>query len=131
MYTKISNPEIVIYDGDTNELIGTAKFDLPPKSENDLLDLVNYNIAPSSLLLLNADLYDPAENYVRPEPYYRHNREGKIKAYFTDSDTKNQIPIEIIVKYKARAYSANPKRLNFYDSVNFDDIEVMSVKKIE
>lgn len=44
MYTKISNPEIEIYDGETKELIGKAKFDLPIISEDDLLKLVNYNI---------------------------------------------------------------------------------------
>jgi hypothetical protein len=58
MYTKISKPEIIIYDGETKELIGTAKFDLSSTAESDLLQLVNYNIAPSSLLLLNANLYD-------------------------------------------------------------------------
>lgn len=129
MYTKISNPEITIYDGKTKELIGTAKFDLPPKAESDLLELVNYNIAPSSLLLLNANLYEPAKNYVRPTPYYKYMREGKIKAFFTDSDTKSQTPIEIIIKYNARAHSTNPMILNFYDSVNFENIEVISVNK--
>lgn len=129
MYKKISNPEITIYDGETKELIGTAKFDLSPRSEYDLLQLVNYNIAPSSLLMLNMNLYDPAESYVRPEPYCRYMREGKIKAFFTDSDTKSRIPIEIIIKYNARANSANPQNINFYDSVNFDNIKVISVNR--
>ena len=130
MYTKMNNPRIIIYDGDTKELIGTAKFDLSPSAENDLLQLVNYNTPPSSLLLLNLNLYEPAENYTRPEPYFKYVREGKIKASFTDLYTKNQIPLEIIIKYNVRANSANPKNLEFYDSVIFDGIEVISIKRV-
>lgn len=62
MYTKISSPEMVIYDGETKELIGKVKFMLPPSTENKLLQLVNYNMKPSSLLLLNVVLYEPSES---------------------------------------------------------------------
>lgn len=129
MYTKMNNPKIIIYDGDTKELIGTAKFDLSPSAENDLLQLVNYNITPSSLLLLNLNLYEPAENYLRPAPYYKYMREGKIKASFTDLYTKNQIPLQSMIKYYVRAHSANAKNLKFYDSVIFDGIEVISIER--
>ncbi|MGE4213915.1 MAG: hypothetical protein AB7E42_03945 [Anaerotignaceae bacterium] len=130
MYTKISNPEIIIYDGETKKLIGTAKFNLSPTAESDLLQLVNYNIAPSSLLLLNASLYEPSKTYLSPTPYFEYMREGRIRALFTDVYTKNQVPIEIIIKYNARANSANPKNQNFYDSVNFYNIEVKSVERM-
>ncbi|HCT64065.1 MAG TPA: hypothetical protein DIC60_02125 [Lachnospiraceae bacterium] len=128
MYTKISNPEIVVYDGETKELIGKAKFMLSPSTENKLLQLVNYNIKPSSLLLLNVILYEPAEGYSIPLPYYQYMREGKITALFTEADTKRQVPIEIAIKYKTRAHGANPAMPNYYDSVVFSDIEVVSVE---
>lgn len=130
MYTKMNNPQIIIYDGDTKKLIGTAKFDLSPSAENDLLKLVNYNTPPSSLLLLNLNLYEPAENYLRPAPYFKYMREGKIKASFTDLYTKNQILLEIFIKYNVRAHSANPNNLQFYDSVLFDGIEVISIGRV-
>ncbi|MPN07099.1 hypothetical protein SDC9_154365 [bioreactor metagenome] len=35
MYTKITNPSIVIFDGKTGELIGTATFKLTDESEKN------------------------------------------------------------------------------------------------
>lgn len=130
MYTKISNSEIIIYDGETKELIGTAKFDLSPSAEDNLLQLVNYNITPSSLLLLNLNLYEISESYARPAPYYRYMREGKIRATYTDLYTKDLVTLEIVLKYNVRVNSANPRNLHFYDSVNFDDIEVVAVIEV-
>ena len=78
MYTKISNPSIVIYDGKTGELIGTATFKLTDKSEKALLNLLNYNIQPSSLTLLDVDLYKPSPNYTPPMPYSPYMRKGTI-----------------------------------------------------
>jgi hypothetical protein len=57
-------------------------------------------------------------------------REGRMRALFTDAYTKTQVPIEIMIKYDARAHSANSKNPNFYDSVNFFNIKVQSVERM-
>lgn len=128
MYTQINDPDIIIYDGETRELIGKGRFVLSPSAESALLDLVNYNVQPPTLLLLNAKLYEPADNYSPPIPYKEYTRYGRFTAMFTESYTRKQVPIEIKIKYAARANKVNPVIQNYYDSVVFSDIEVLSVE---
>lgn len=79
--------------------------------------------------MLNLNLYEPAESYEIPTPYYEYKREGKITALFSEYYSRNQIPIEIIIKYTARAHSATKGNPNYYDSVKFSNIEVESVQE--
>jgi len=130
MYTKISNPSIVIYDGKTGELIGTATFKLTGESEKALLNLLNYNVRPTSLTLLDADLYKPSPNYIPPTPYSPYSRRGIIHALFTDAYTGNSVPVEIQLKYDARARGNIAGDLYHFDSVEFGNIDIESVKVI-
>lgn len=130
MYTKISNPSIVIYDGKTGELIGTATFKLTGESEKALLNLLNYNVQPTSLTLLEADLYKPSPNYNPPTPYSPYPRTGIIHALFTDAYTGKSIPVEIQLKYNAQARGNLTGDLYHFDSVDFSNIAIESVKVI-
>ena len=128
MFTKIEDPRIAIYDGKTNKFIGVASFNLTPESENALLKLVNYGVKPSSMILLDIDLYQPDKDYVPPTPYDAYEREGTIYALFTDYGTGEEIPVEIQMKYKARARGNLLGNLYHFDSVEFSDIDIESVK---
>lgn len=128
MFTQIRQPNIVIYNGENNKLIGTASFRLTPESEQALLDLVNYGIDPSSLTLLDIDLYQPDEDYVPPTPYDAYKREGTIYALFTDSTIGMDIPIEIKMKYKARARGNLLGNLYHFESVEFSNIKIEDIK---
>ena len=128
MFTQIKNPHIVIYDGETNELIGIASFKLTLEAKKALLQLVNYGIKPSFLTLLDIDLFQPDKDYVPPIPYEAYNRRGTIYALFTDSNIGKDIPIEIQLKYKARARGSILGDLYHFDSVEFSDVEIESVK---
>lgn len=130
MYTSIRNPRITIYNGATKELIGAANFKLTPEAEKALLQLVNYGKVPASLLILDIELFRPAKGYLPPRPFEAYKREGIINALFFESDTGEEIPIEIRIKYTARARSSKPDNLYFYNSVDFGDIEVDSVREI-
>ncbi len=130
MYTKITNPSIVIFDGKTGELIGTATFKLTDESEKKLLNLLNYNIQPSSLTLLDVDLYKPSPNYTPPIPYSPYARKGTIHALFTDAYAGNPVPVEIQLKYNARARGNTTGNLFHFESVEFGDIDIQSVKII-
>jgi len=128
VFTRIKNPRITIYDGETNQFIGTASFKPTTEAEKALLQLVNYGIKPSSLTLLDVNLYQPDKDYVPPTPYYLYPREGTIYAFFTDSTAGADIPIEIQMKYNARARGTLTGNLYHFDSVDFSDIEIESVK---
>ncbi|MEA4994151.1 hypothetical protein SDC9_62737 [bioreactor metagenome] len=130
MYTKIFNTSIVIFDGKTDELIGTATFKLTDESEKALLNLLNYNIQPSSLTLLEVDLYNPSPNYTPPIPYSPYARKGTIYALFTDAYTGNLVPVEIQLNYNARARGNTTGNLYHFESVEFGDIAITSVKII-
>ena len=130
MYTKITNPNIVIFDGKTGELIGTATFKLTDESEKKLLNLLNYNIQPPSLTLLDVDLYKPSPNYTPPIPYSPYARKGTIYALFTDAYTGNPVPVEIQLKYNFLTRGNTKGNLFHFESVEFGDIDIQSVKII-
>ena len=128
MFTQIKNPRIAIYDGETNKFIGVASFKITAEAEKALLQLVNYGTKPSFITLLDIDLYQPDKDYVPPTPYDAYKREGTIYALFTDSSTGKDIPIEIQMKYKARARGNLLGNLYHFDSVEFSDIEIESIR---
>ncbi|WP_312282021.1 hypothetical protein [Oscillibacter sp.] len=130
MYTKITNPSIVIFDDRTGELIGTATFKLTDESEKALINLLNYNVQPPSLTLLDVDLYEPSPNYTPPIPYGSYARKGTIYALFTDEYTGTLVPIEIQLTYNARARGNATGNLYHFESVEFGDIDINSIKVI-
>lgn len=128
MFKRIKNPRILIYDGETNRMIGMASFRLTSEAEKALLQLVNYGIKPTTLTLLDIYLYQPDKDYVPPTPFDIYEREGTIYALFTDATTGADVPVEIQMKYKARARGNLFQTLYHFDSVEFSDIDIESVK---
>lgn len=128
MFTKIYNLINVVYNGETNELIGSATLDLTPEAEKALLDLVNNGIKPSSLTVLNVNLYQPTESYIPPtDPYKSYSRLGNIHASVIDSVSGESIPVRIQFKFKLRARGVPIGNLYYFNSAIYDDIEIESV----
>lgn len=132
MYTKLSNPRVVVFDGKTDKLIGTATFKLSDESEKALLNLLNYNEQPSSLTLLDVDLHKPSPNYSPPTPSKSYARKGIIKAnaLFTHANSKSLVPVEIQLKYNLLVREDETSNVFHFESVEFDDIVIQSVKII-
>jgi len=132
MYTKIINPSVVVFDGKTRELIGTATFKLADESEKALLNLLNYNEQPSSLTLLDVDLHKPSPNYSPPTPFKPYARKGTINAnaLFTNENSKRLVPVEIQLKYNFLTRGNTKGNLFHFESVEFGDIDIQSVKII-
>lgn len=102
----------MIYDGERNKLIGTAIFTLTTIAEQKLLQLVNHGIKPSSLILMNLNLYQPAKNYIPPNnSNYSYERKGIIYELFTESETGRDTPVSIQMKYKTRPQVITLKNL--------------------
>lgn len=127
MFTKITNQKIEIYNADTGQYLGTSTFDLPPEEEKKLLNLVNYGVNPSSLLILNARLYDAPEDYIPPSITEAKRRKGILTADFIEEGTQNKIPIEIQMNFDSRARGLLPGSPYYLNSVQYSDIVVESV----
>ena len=129
MYTKIIDPYISIYNGYTNEFIASGRFNLLPETENDLLRLVNYNITPKSLLLMNLYFYQQSTSFDPPTLDQWANRKGIIRAIFVNS-LGELVPIEIRIRYDAIARGNLSGNKTFFESVQYDNIVVDSVEEI-
>ena len=126
MFSKIINPEIFIYDGETGEPIAQTQFDLSVNGEKALLDLVNYNEVPYRLLLLNLR-FQPTEHYIPPSLDQPVKRRGVIKGLFKDSYSGGLEPVEIHIRYDARARGNLMGNEYFFDSVEYSNIELEEV----
>lgn len=98
----IPKSDPILYVFEVN--IGTAKFALPPKAERDLLQLVNFNKVPASLLISNSDFYPSEENFVPVIAEHSVTRRGILSAFFTDSGARTTDPIDIHFRFEARVY---------------------------
>lgn len=132
MYTKISNTSVVVFDGKTGNLIGTATFKLSDESEKALLNLLNYNEQPSSLTLLDVVLNKPSLNYSPLTPNKPYARRGTInaKALFTNANSKSLVPVEIQLDYNLLVRETAKDNPFHFESVEFDDVDILSVKII-
>lgn len=129
MFSNISNLTIDIFNEPGTQFIGEARFDLPKESEQALLQLVNYGVKPQTLMLQNMDFYRPAGAYVAPDISKPLRQSGIIKAVLSDTVNGFEIPVEIDLNYDAmvRHSGGNPY---FFDSVEFDNIQVNSIKAL-
>jgi hypothetical protein len=130
MFDKIINPSLSVYDGETNVFIGEARFDLTIEAEEKLLQLVNYNKTPSSLFLLNLDFVQPSDNYIPPPIGGMKKSNGILRAVLIETNTRDQLPIEIRFNYDAiaRGYRVNNPYL--FDSFEFSNMHVQSISQI-
>lgn len=126
MFAKISNPEIFISDGETGEFISETKFSLSSDAEKALLDMVNYNKVPPSLLLLNLK-FQPSDHFIPPSLEGPVKRIGIIKGLFTDANSGELIPVEIRIRYDAMARGNLSRDQYFFDSVEYSNIELEGV----
>lgn len=130
MYIKIGNPRMLIYNGETNELIGEAVFELTPTAENNLLELVNHNKVPPSLQLLNAYIYPVSDQYTLPRPNEAYKRRAVLRALFTESKSGRNVLLEISIKYSQTIQNATEGNPHRFDRVVLENIEVESIRVI-
>ena len=129
MFDQIANLTIDTFNGLSGQFVGQARFELTQESEKALLNLVNYNIKPQTMTILNLDFYQPSENYSPPRIYDTLRRAGIVRAIFVDSVNGFQVPYEIRLSYLARARSEgiNPY---FFSSVEWNNIIIDSVQRV-
>lgn len=131
MKDKIVDTSSDLFDAETGNYIGMAQFDLTSEAENDLLNFINYNIVPKSIILLNVNMKSPAASYVAPIPFALNKRIAVLRGAARDKDSALYTPFEIRLKYDtvARGYSKN----NAYhaDSVELSNIQPIAINWIQ
>lgn len=131
MYDRITNTNLNVFSAPTNEYIGKFNFVLTSEAESKLLDLLNYNRVPDSLIILNASLYEPPGSYTPPEPFKKYRREGILSAVVGESSSGIQIPMEIRMQYDMRARVNPAGNLYYYDSMELSNIDVVDIKQVQ
>ena len=130
MVNRISNVESDVFDARTGSYLGKARFELPPESEQELLDYINYNIIPNSMVLLDVNLYDPADDYSAPEPFQLNQRIAVLHGVARDQDSRVQMPFELRLKYRTISRGNLSQNIYHADSIQLSDITPISINWI-
>lgn len=127
MYTGIANASADIFDGETNQFLGEARFELSSEAESKLLDWVNDRKPFTSLMVFNLNFQPADRDYVFPTPYKTYKFKGIFRALFTESDTGMKVPVEMRGVYDVRIRSIGPGTQHYI--VDFDNIKVESTNE--
>lgn len=71
MYDEIYDTSLSVFDDQTSEFIGTARFNLTPEAEQKLLSLIEFNTDPGELILSNVEFLPSSDRYTPPYPFAR------------------------------------------------------------
>lgn len=127
MYSKITDSYLDVFDGETGDYMGHSRFTLTQSSERKLLDILNYNIVPDTLVLLDVALSETSKNYIPPALFQKYNRFSTLYIDAVDAYSKRLVPIEITMNYDviARGHlSGNPYS---FESVELGKIKILNI----
>ncbi len=127
MYSKITDSFFDIFDGETGLYMGHSHFTLTDGSEKKLLDFLNYNKVPNSLVLLNVSLSDTSSNYIPPELFQKHSRTSVMLIDVVDTYSQRLIPIEIEMSYDVLVRGNLSDTPYFFESVELGNIKILDV----
>lgn len=129
MFTQITNLTITIFSGDGGQFYGEGGFELTEESYKAILQLVNYSQVPETLTLTNLDFYQPSAYFIPPSVNQPVRHSAIIRGIFLDTANGFQVPIEIRMRYDARARSSgvNPY---FFASAELTNIAVDSIREV-
>ena len=127
MYSKITDSYSDIFDEETGLYMGHSHFTLTQGSENKLLDLLNYNKVPDTLVLLNVSLSDTSANYIPPELFQKHSRISVLFIDVVDTHSQRLIPIEIEMSYDVLVRGNLSENPYYFESVELGNIKILDV----
>jgi len=130
MYDRITNTSLNIFDRDTGNYIGYARFVLPAESENALLNLVNFGKVPTLLILTNVSLFEPSKSYAVPGASQIVHRNSILNAALRDTDSGEQIPVEIRLKYDVRVKTNPLGSVCYFDAAELSNLVVAGVRAV-
>lgn len=130
MYDRITNTTLDVFATPTREYVGRAKFSLSSEDELKLLNLLNYNEIPDSLLLLDVIPYALPINYVVPTLFLNYPSEVIISANAKISGTNFQPLIKIRLNCDIRGRASAYGPLYKYDSMELSNIKLLDIQQV-
>lgn len=127
MYSKITDSHIDVFDGESGNYMGHSYFTLTQSSERKLLDLLNYNKVPDTLVLLNVAMSKASANYIPPELFQKHSRISTLYIDAVDAYSKRLVPIEIAMSYDVIARGHLSGSPYSFESVELENIKILNI----
>ena len=127
MYSKITDSFLDVFDGETGLYMGHSHFTLTEGSEKKLLDFLNYNKVPNTLVLLNVSLSDTSSDYIPPELFQKHNRNSVLFIDVVEAHSQRLVPIEIEMSYDVLVRGNLSDTPYFFESVELENIKILDV----
>jgi len=127
MYSKITDSFLDVFDGETGLYMGHSHFTLTQGSENKLLDFLNYNKVPDTLVLLNVSLSDTSADYIPPELFQKHSRISVLNIDVVDAYSQRLVPIEIEMSYDVLVRGNLSQTPYYFESVELRNIKFLDV----
>jgi len=131
MVNRILKVNSDVFDANTGNFIGKAQFEMPSDSEHELLDYINYNIVPHSMVLLDVNIYEPSENYAAPEPFQSNQRAAVLYGVARDQDSGAQMPFELHLKYSTVARGNLSENVYHADSIQLSNIKPIAINWVQ
>ena len=127
MYSKITDSYFDVFDGGTNNYMGHSHFTLTQSSERKLLDFLNYNRVPDTLVLLDVTVSEASINYIPPELFQKHSRISTLYIDAVDAYSGSLVPIEIVMSYDVIARGHLSGSPYSFDSLELGNIKILSI----
>jgi len=127
MYSKITDSFLDVFDEETGLYMGHSHFTLTQGSENKLLDFLNYNKVPDTLVLLNVSLSDTSADYIPRELFEKHSRISVLYIDVVDAYSQRLIPIEIEMSYDVLVRGNLSRTPYYFESVELRNIKILDV----
>lgn len=130
MYDRITNTTLDVFATPTREYVGRARFSLSSEDELKLLNLLNYNVIPDSLLLLDVVPYETLINYVSPILFKNYRSEVVISANVKSSGADFESLVEIRLNCDIRGRQSAHGAMHEYNSMELSNIELLDIKQV-
>lgn len=130
MFDRVAAPHVDIYDGVTNEYYGRSIFPVTTDIENSLLQIVNYEGIPKTMLFRDDTFLPAAKDYVPPGLFEKVRRNGIVHATFREANSHLWVPIEIYKNFDSQVRGNLLDDKYHFDSVEYTDIIIQDIRML-
>lgn len=127
MYDRIYGTSLDVFDIQTSEYLGKAYFGLSNEAEKKVLNLINLSQVPDNLLLISVHFFPYSGDYIPPDPFALIRRHSIFNATARDGQSKDQVSIEIELKYDRTARCNLTKDPNYFESAQLNHIKIIEI----
>ena len=127
MYSKITDNSADVFDSKTGNYLGRSHFTLTQSAERKLLDFLNYNKVPNTLVLVNLSMSETSVNYVSPELFKTHSQLSTLYIDSVDAYSGTLVPIEIEMSYDVVTRGHLSESPYSFESIELRNIKILDI----